>query len=260
MKNIIKFLGIASVLFASNIFAATNAYKVIVKQIDLCTDWACTAPFNMFTGSKNASVGVNGVAAGSDIAVQIPVTGSNYNRLRMKISTTFILDGSAIDENGSENYCATGQTSSYANSTLSEAAATEASVVMPVSGMFSSGNGVDSAGALFYGSRSDQTSLSGYTAKSVNNTSTKNAYTMVLKQDTLGDDTFYITTVLKGDFDYGTGKLPSTVNFGVTVSGGEGITAMVCNAGLISAGMCSAGTATQCLIYPNEPVFDFTIQ
>lgn len=254
---------ISGILLSANAFSATNAYKVIVKQLDLCTDWACTTPFNMFTGSQNASVGVNGVTAGSDIAIKIPTSGSNYNKLRQKISTTFILNGSAIDENGSGDYCATGQTSSYANSTLSEAAATEDSIVMPVSGMFSSGNGVDSAGTIFYGKTTPmQAELEalGYTTKSVGNTSTKNDYTMVLKQDTLGDDTFYITTVMQGDFDYGTGKAPSIVNFGITVSGGEGITGMVCNAGLISAGMCAAGTTNQCIIYPNEPVFDFKIQ
>ena len=267
-------MAVGGIVLSTNAFSGntTTSYKVIVKQLDLCTDWACTTPFNMFTGSKDAAVSTSGVAAGSDIDIKTPTSGSNYNKLRMKISTTFKLDAygdatvpadSAVGNAGDTRYCASNSTNQYTSSVLAKAAAAEASVVMPVSGFFGSGNGVDSAGAIFYGkTTSMQAELEalGYTSKGDGNSSSENDYSMVLKQDTLGDDTFYITTVMKGDFDWGSGAIPTMVDFGITISSGGGSGSQVCGDTSISMGMCSAGTSGNCSIYPDEPVFDFTIQ
>ena len=95
MKNNIKYLFLSCLILSTDIFAAvtgpatretyTSHYGITVRQLDLCTDWACTAPFNAFTGSQYIAVNTAGVIpAYGEISVNIPNSGTySYAQLKM---------------------------------------------------------------------------------------------------------------------------------------------------------------------------------
>jgi len=262
MKNITKILIASSVLFSSSVFSATTyeypdslvatAYKPTIKEINLCADWACSTPFNMFTGSQLINVTSSGVDSGGSFSnLTIPDSGT-YGYLQLKLSKTFVLNGYGQLPSGVENagdWCATNNaSSSYANSTL---AATAASIENSElnTGFFKTaddpqGNGIDALGRIKYGTRADQTSIGGGYSDRVNgiNTSDINAYTFILKTTSLSDADFYMTTVLQGDFNFGSSTPPSNVQFGISID------KMI----KFKTSDCSSKGA--------EPIFDFIIQ
>ncbi|MDP6586472.1 MAG: hypothetical protein QF535_17595, partial [Anaerolineales bacterium] len=78
MKNNIKFLLLSCLILSTDIFAVTTYnFGWTVRQLDLCTDWACTAPFNAFTGSQYLAVNETGAVPGSgEISINIPTSGT----------------------------------------------------------------------------------------------------------------------------------------------------------------------------------------
>ncbi len=226
-----------SILLSSGVFSATTyeypdsltatTYKPTIKEINLCSDWACETPFNMFTGSQLVNVTSSGVDAGSSFSnLKIPDSGT-YGFLQLKLSKTFVINGYGQLPVGVENagdWCATNNAgSSYVNSTLAAAAASTENSELNT-GFFKTasdpkGNGIDALGKIKYGTRADQTSIGGGYSPRVDGTNTSdiNAYTFVLKTASLADTDFYMTTVLQGNYDFGSDTPPSTVNFGISI-------------------------------------------
>ena len=250
MKQITKILAMSGIILSTNVFSVTETYKITLKQTDLCTDWECTTPFTAFTGSKLVSITSAGVAPGSNIDLAIPSSGI-YSHIRQKLSIDFQLDGYRQRDDGSGKWCASGDYTSYDTSAEADAVNSLVAVALP-SDFFQAGykDGSDEIGQVFYGSRADQTTLSGYVAKNSedndnNNTSENNPYTMMLTPSGASD--FYITTVLQGDFDFSSAMLPTTVTLGIKLSGVEG-------------GLDADEVEGNCMIRPGEPIFDYIIQ
>ena len=249
-------------LLSSNAFSATTyeypdslvatTYKPTIQEINLCSDWACSTPFNMFTGSQIINVTSTGVDSGGSFSnLKIPDSGT-YGYIQLKLSKTFVLDGYGQLPVGVENagdWCATNNSgSSYATSALAAAAATTENSELNT-GFFKAasdprGNGIDALGKIKYGTRADQTSIGGGYSDRVDGTNTSdiNAYTFVLRTDSLADTGFYMTTVLQGGYDFGSNTPPSIVNFGISID------KMI----KFKTSNCSSKGA--------EPVFDFKIQ
>ena len=272
MKNNIKFLLLSCLIASTEIFAAvtgpstretyTSHFGITVRQLDLCNDWACSAPFNAFTGSQYIAVNTAGVIpAYGEISINIPNSGK-YSHARLKLDNAWIINGySAQASEGS--YCATGSTStSYSTEAAAKAAASDETFAWVLSQFLKDGTGVDAAGYgwLVYGSRADQTSISGYHAKGASETFTSeyDAYTKILTRDS-GNDDLYVTTILQGDYDFGLG-MPSTINFGITVLEHRGIEGGVCRASDVTEGACVTSQIGTCVLSAGEPMFDFVIQ
>lgn len=262
MKNITKILAVSGTLLTVNVFSATTyeypdslvatTYKPTIKEINLCLDWACSTPFNMFTGSQLINVTSSGVDSGGSFSnLKIPDSGT-YGYLQLKLSKTFVLNGYGQLPSGVENagnWCATNNaSSSYGNSVDAAAAASTENSELNT-GFFKAandpkGNSIDALGKIKYGTRADQTSIGGGYSDRVDGTNTSdiNAYTFVLKTDSLSESDFYMTTVLQGNYDFGSSIPPSTVNFGISID------KMI----KFKTSDCSSKGA--------EPIFDFVIQ
>ena len=66
-----------------------NLLGLTVKQIDFCTDWSCTTPFNAFTGTITLEIAPSGAVPGSDeIAVNLPTSGT-YSHIRLLFKNEF---------------------------------------------------------------------------------------------------------------------------------------------------------------------------
>ena len=273
MKNNIKFLFLSCLLLSTEIFAykvgpATRVsytlhYGITVRQLDLCTDWACTTPFNVFTGSQYIAVNTEGPIPGYDeISINIPTSGT-YSQVRLKMDNAWVLNGySATD--GSGAYCASGSSSTdYSTIAAAKAAATESTYSMQLDQFLRQGNGVDATGygLIAYGVRADQTSIPGYYAKehAEANDSTYDDFTKIVTRDS-GNDDLYITTVLQGNYDFGSGKMPSTINFGMTIFENRGTEGGLCNSSDVEDGICLESEIGTCIFGPGEPIFDFVIQ
>jgi hypothetical protein len=277
MKNNIKFLFLSCLLLSTDIFAYkigpgtresyTLYWGITVRQLDLCTDWACTTPFNAFTGSQHVAVDPNGPVPGYDeISINIPSSGT-YSHVRFKMDNAWKTHGyQAQPSQGS--YCASGSSSTeYSTMAAAKAAATMDIFVWDLETWMYQGNGVDAPGygMIFYGLRDDQTSIpGGYFAKgdydSGSNTSeAADTFTWIMTRDE-GNDDLYFTTVLQGDYDFGLG-MPSTVDFGITVLEHRGIEGGICSTSDVRDGIClESEIGNICVSGPGEPIFDFVIQ
>lgn len=253
MKQITKILAMSGIILSTNVFSVTETYKITLKQTDLCTDWECTTPFTAFTGSKLVSITSAGVAPGSNIDLVIPSSGI-YSHIRQKLSLDFQLDGYREADNSGGSWCASGDTAIYRDEDSAKGQNSLVSVSLP-SDFFETTTYKSPAtaekGQVYYGSRADQTTVSGYVAKDSsntddNNTSDNNPYTMILTPSGASD--FYITTVLQGDFDFSSAMLPTTVTLGIKLSGVQG----GLEADIIGG--------VNCMIFPGEPIFDYIIQ
>ena len=273
MKNNIKFLLLSCLILSTDIFAAVTGpasresytlhYGITVRQLDLCTDWACTTPFNVFTGSQYLAVNTAGVVPGyGEISINIPNSGT-YSQVRLKMDNAWVLNGySSVADEGA--YCASGSSSTdYSTEAAAKAAATDVTFPFVLSRFLRKGNGVDAAGygRILYGTQADQTSIpGGYFAKGAEGAGGSNydAYTKLVTRDS-GNDDLYITTVLQGDHDFGLG-LPSTIIFGITVLEHRGIEGGVCDTGWVDVGLCVTAQIGTCVLGAGEPLFDFVIQ
>ena len=282
MKNNIKYLLLSCLIFSTDIFANyvhvigpqvresyTLHYGITVRQLDLCTDWACTTPFNVFTGSQYVAVDTEGAIPGYDeISINIPTSGT-YSQLRLKIDNAWVLHGYVAspygDVSNSGAYCATGSATIYGTEALAKAAATKETFVWELSKLLQYGTGVDAPGygLIFYGYRDDQTSIPGYFEKGDDASGSRTSeaadtYTWIMTRDE-GNDDLFITTVLQGDYDFGLG-MPSTVIFGMTVFENRGIEGGLCSSTDVEDGGCLEAEIGTCAIFPGEPKFDFVIQ
>ena len=273
MKNNIKFLLLSCLILSTDIFAAVTGpatresytlhYGITVRQLDLCTDWACTTPFNIFTGSQYVAVNTAGVIPGNDeININIPNSGT-YSHIRLKLDNAWVINGYAAMASESVVYCATGSSSTdYSTEAAAKAAATDETFAWVLSQFLKDGTGVDAAGYgwLIYGTRADQTSITGYYAKGHSKTFTSeyDPYTKIISRVSGNDDVF-VTTVLQGDYDFGLG-MPSTINLGITVLEHRGIEGGVCRADDIEEGACVTAQIGTCVLGVGEPLFDFVIQ
>ena len=272
MKNNIKYLLLSCLILSTDIFAYvigpgtresyTLHYGITVRQLDLCNDWACTAPFNAFTGSQYIAVNTAGVVPGYDeISINIPNSGT-YSHVRLTMDNAWVINGySAQSSEGA--YCATGSSSTdYSTEAAAKAAATDETSSYILSKFLKNGTGVDAAGYgwLIYGTRADQASIPGYYAKGASETMTSDYdhYTKILTRDS-GNDDLYITTVLQGDHDFGLG-MPSTINLGIRVLEHRGIEGNVCRASDVATGLCVTAQIGTCVLGAGEPMFDFVIQ
>jgi len=255
-------MAVGSIVLSTSVFSATTyeypdsltatVYKPTIKEINLCTDWACATIFNMFTGSQLVNVTSTGVDSGGSFSdLKIPDSGT-YNYIQLKLSKIFVLNGYGVLPSGVENageWCATNNSGTrYASSSLAEAAASIENSELN-DGFFKAaddprGNGVDALGKIKYGTRSDQTSIGGGYSDRVagTNTSDINAYTFVLRTDSLADSDFYLTTVLQGGYNFSSTTPPSNVDFGISID------KMI----KFKTSNCSSKGA--------EPIFDFVIQ
>ena len=231
MKNIQKLFAISCLMLSSSVGAwctvdgtlntpafecpVLNLLGLTVKQIDFCTDWSCTTPFNIFTGSKYLAITPSGAVPGSDeIAVNLPTSGT-YSHIRILLNNDFLMNGYGKEDTNS--WCATGSGTIYATEALAKAAATDTNNSFQLDKLLDEGNGVDAPGygLIVYGYGTGQNNIPGYT--SLSGVSEVREYTHLFRRDE-GNDDFFFTTVLQGDYDFGSGKIPSTINFGITLS------------------------------------------
>ena len=282
MKNNIKYLLLSCLILSTDIFAYvigpgtresyTLHYGITVRQLDLCTDWACTTPFNAFTGSQYLAINPEGPIPGYDeISVNIPNSGT-YSYARLKMDNAWVVNGYATQVSEGA-YCATGSSSTdYSTEAEAKAAATDDTFSFILSKFLKEGTGVDAAGYgwLHYGLRDDQISIPGYFTKYVAGSGTRDKtkeadfseyvpYTFILTRDSDSNDYLYVTTVLQGNYDFGLG-MPSTINFGITVLENRGLEGGVCRASDIEFGGCTTAELGTCVFGPGEPMFDFVIQ
>ena len=238
-----------------------NLFGFTTKQIDFCTDWSCTTPFNAFTGSKYLAITPSGAVPGSDeIAVNLPTSGT-YSHIRLLLNNDFLMNGYGKPSEPNI-WCATGSGTLYATEALAKAAATDTNFSFQLDKWLSWGNGVDASGYgdIYYGYGTGQNNIPGYTSHW--GVDELNKYTLLVRRDE-GNDDFYITTVLQGDYDFDSGKMPSTINFNVTMdkfgalgvaqaTKGEGTTAY--NRGWTTL------TDDSCVTYPGGFLFNYVIQ
>ena len=258
MKNIQKLFAISCLILSTNIFAIVNNYGFTLRIIDFCTDWSCTTPFNAFTGSQYVAVNETGAVPGADtISVNLPTSGT-YGYIRYKVKNEFKFNGYGEAEGEEYQYCATGSSSDYATEALAKAAATDTTYAMQLAENFSWGNGVDAPGYgdIVYGYGAGQNDIPGYTSHW--SASTLNKYTYIFKREETNDE-FLLTTVLQGDYDFGSGKIPGTINFGVGAANKSLVYVETCTTYGVGRGWCTTVEDT-CYARMGEPTFDFVIQ
>jgi len=66
--------------------------------------------------------------------------------------------------------------------------------------------------------------------------------------------------VLQGDYDFGSGEIPSTINLGIEASNSVLILFSTCDTSAINRGRCTSAAENNCIAYSGEPLFDFVIQ
>ena len=259
MKNIQKLFAISCLILSTDIFAVTTYnFGWTVRQLDLCTDWACTAPFNAFTGSQYVAVNETGAVPGADtISVNLPTSGT-YGYIRYKVKNEFKFNGYGEAEGEEYQYCATGSSSDYATEALAKAAATDTTYVMQLAENFSWGNGVDAPGYgdIIYGTTMPN-DPSGYTSHWGVEDNQK--YSIIIRREETNDE-FFFTTVLQGDYDFGSGKIPDTINFGVGAATTSLIYVQTCTTSAVGRGWCTTVDENICYARMGEPFFDFVIQ
>ena len=231
-----------------------NLFGFTTKQIDLCTDWSCTAPINIFTGSKYLEITPSGAVTGSDeISVNLPTSGT-YSHIRLLFNNDVLMNGYGKKSN---DWCATGSGTIYATEALAKAAATDTNFSFQLDKWLSWGNGVDASGYgdIIYGYGTGQNNIPGYTSHW--SASELNEYTLLIRRDV--NDDIFLTTVLQGDYDFGSGKIPSTINFGITVTKYGSLEADLADQGMVNNGKATAADGS-CIVYPSEFLWDFIIQ
>ena len=260
MKNIQKLFAISCLILSTDIFAETTyTFGWTVRQLDLCTDWACTTPFNLFTGSQYLAVNETGAVPGSgEISVNLPTSGT-YGILRFKAKNEFKLNGYGLNDTDDTTYCASGSPTKYATEALAKAAATESTFSFQLDKFLSWGNGVDAPGYgdISYGYGAGQNNIPGYTSQW--SPSQNNKYTIILRREETNDE-FFLTTVLQGDYDFGSGEIPSTINLGIEASNSVLIMFSTCDTDAINRGRCTSADENNCISWLGEPLFDFVIQ
>jgi len=230
-----------------------NYFGFTTKQIDFCTDWSCTTPFNAFTGSQLVAVNDSGTVDGADeIAVNLPTSGT-YSYIRILVNNDFLMNGYGKEDTNS--WCATGTTTVYATEALAKAAATDTTFAFQLDKFFKAGNGVDEIGIITYGYLSGLNHIPGYKIK--DDTSAVNEYTTIYRVESGQNNEFSFTTVLQGDYDFGLG-IPSTINFGITVTKYGSITAALANDETVEFGK-SLTAHGGCIMSPSGFVWDFVI-
>ena len=230
-----------------------NYFGFTTKEIDLCTDWSCTTPFNAFTGSQLVAINDSGTVDGADeIGVNLPTSGT-YSYIRVLINNDFVLNGYGKKNS---DWCATGTTTLYATEVLAKAAATDTNFSFQLDKYLKEGNGVDAIGAMVYGYGTGQNNIPGYSTE--NNISAVNEYTTIYSVDSGQNDDFSFTTVLQGNYDFGLG-IPSTINFGIKVTKYGSIGFALADDGDVNWGK-SLTAHGGCISYPTGFVWDFVIQ
>jgi hypothetical protein len=274
MKKIIKLFAISCLMLSSSVGAwctvdgtlntpafecpVMNLFGFTTKQIDLCTDWSCTAPINIFTGSKYLEITPSGAVTGSDeISVNLPTSGT-YSHIRLLFNNDVLMNGYGKKSN---DWCATGSGTIYATEALAKAAATNTNFSFQLDKWLSWGNGVDASGYgdIIYGYGTGQNNIPGYTSHW--SASELNEYTLLIRRDE-GNDDFFLTTVLQGDYDFGSGKMPSTIVFGVTMDKVAALGVALAdtdNSSPIDRGWTTL-TDGSCVTYPAAFLFDYIIQ
>ena len=258
MKNIQKLFAISCLILSTNIFAIVNNYGFTLRIIDFCTDWSCTAPFNAFTGSQYVAVNETGAVPGADtISVNLPTSGT-YGYIRYKVKNEFKFNGYGEAEGEEYQYCATGSSSDYATEALAKAAATDTTYAMQLAENFSWGNGVDAPG---YGDIAYGTTMPndppGYTSHW--GVEDNQPYSMIIRREETNDE-FFLITVLQGDYDFGSGKIPGTINFGIGAADKSLIYVQTCTTKGVDRGWCATVDENICYARMGEPLFDFVIQ
>ena len=243
-------------MLSSNVFANTlNYFEFTLKQVALCTDWSCTNPFEVLNGSVQVAVNESGAAPNKgSFIINLPTSGT-FSYIRLLVNNDFVMNG--YGSKNSSTYCATGSSTIYATEALAKAAATDMSFAYQLDKNFV-GNGVDASGYgdMQYGYGTGQSNIPGYTSDW--NASTVNEYTNIYRRDE-GNDDLFLTTVLQGDYDFGSGKLPSTITFGITVTNTYPLRAALATTYNYNRGRTTL-TDGSCIIYPGEFLFDFVIQ
>ena len=230
-----------------------NYFGFTTKQIDLCTDWSCTTPFNAFTGSQFIAINDSGTVDGADeIAVNLPTSGT-YGYIRLLVNNDFLMNGYGKKNS---DWCATGTTTVYATETLAKAAATDTTFAFQLDKRFQPGNGVDALGIITYGYGAGQNNIPGYKTKEIADTSLNNEYTTIYSVDSGQNDDFSFTTVLQGDYGLG---IPSTINFGIKVFKYGSIGFALADDDDVNWGK-SLTAHGGCISYPTGFVWDFVIQ
>ena len=259
MKNIQKLFAISCLILSTDIFAVTTYnFGWTVRQLDLCTDWACTTPFNAFTGSQYLAVNETGAVPGSgEISINIPTSGT-YGYLRFKAKNEFKLTGYGLNDTDDTTYCASGSPTKYATEALAKAAATESTWAFQLDKWLSWGNGVDAPGYgdMIYGTTMPS-DPSGYTSHWGVEENQK--YSIIIRREETNDE-FFFTTVLQGDYDFGSGKIPDTINFGVGAATTSLIYVQTCTTHAVGRGWCTTVDENICYARMGEPFFDFVIQ
>ena len=262
MKNIQKLFAISCLILSTDIFAETTyTFGWTVRQLDLCTDWSCTTPFNLFTGSQYLAVNEKGAVPGAgEININLPTSGT-YGYLRWRAKNEFKLTGYGLNDDDDTTYCASGSPTKYATEALAKAAATNTNFSFQLDKWLSWGNGVDASGYgdIIYGYGTGQNNIPGYTSHW--SASELNEYTLLIRRDE-GNDDFFLTTVLQGDYDFGSGKMPSTIVFGVTMDKVAALGVALAdtdNSSPIDRGWTTL-TDGSCVTYPAAFLFDYIIQ
>ena len=235
--------------------STVNHFGFDIRAITFCTDWSCTEPLVVFNGSQYVAINASGAVPGSgEISVNLPTSGT-YSHIRLQIDNDFKLNG--YGKQATNSWCATGSSSTYATEALAKAAATEVSFIYQLDKTFSAGNGVDAAGygEIQYGYGTGQNNISGYSTE--NGISASNEFTNIYRRDD-GNNDFFMTTVLQGDYDFGSGKIPNTINFGITVTKYGSLEADLADQGLVNNGKATAADGS-CIVYPSEFLWDFVI-
>ena len=230
-----------------------NYFGFTTKQIDFCADWSCTTTFNAFTGSQLIAINDSGTIDGADgIAVNLPTSGT-YGYIRILVNNDFLMNGYGKKNS---DWCVTGTTTVYATEALAKAAATDTNFSFKLDKFFKLGNGVDAIGDMWYGYGAGQNNVPGYSTG--NSISAVNEYTTIYSVDSGQNDDFSFTTVLQGDYDFGSGKLPSTINFGITVTKYGSIAVTLADESAVAWGK-SLTAHGGCIVYPSGFVWDFVI-
>ena len=275
MKNIHKLFAISCLILSSSVGAwctvdgtldtpafecpVLNLLGLTVKQIDFCTDWSCTTPLNVFTGSTYLEITPSGALPGSDeISVNLPTSGT-YSQLRLKMDNAWILHGYQASPYAAGKNCATGSATIYATEALAKAAATDTNNSFQLDKLLDEGNGVDAPGygLIIYGYGTGQNNIPGYTSPT-GQVSEVREYTHLLRRDE-GNDDFFLTTVLQGDYDFGSGKIPSTITFGITVTKYSSFDQDLADEGMVNSGKATVADGS-CITYPTGFLWDFVIQ
>ena len=162
-------------------------------------------------------------------------------------------------------WCATGSGTIYTTEALAKAAATDTNNSFQLDKLLDEGNGVDAPGYgdITYGYGAGQNNIPGYTSHW--GVSETREYAHIMRRDDGNDDWFFIT-VLQGDYDFGSGKIPSTIEFGLTLSfpygglsPGLAISSEIDTSDPIDRGFTTL-TDGSCITYFAGLYFDFVIQ